>query len=185
MRKTAGRAMLKLMSLHYHYDTSYLNYVLDHAPKAFFKFMKIAPITRYRQVLPVNALFAAKIAGSLLEDCGPCTQLVSDMAGEGKMPPDQIEAVLTRNTGAMAADTLLAFRFAESVAARSPDQDRVRDEVRARWGDAGVIELAFAMQAGRLFPMLKAALGYAKTCQKVTVGKHDIAVTKPAVREAA
>ena len=58
----------------------------------------------HREVVPVEASFAAKITGALAEDCGPCTQLVVDMALEAGMAKDQIEAVLRRDPRAMNDD---------------------------------------------------------------------------------
>ena len=72
--------------------------MLDQAPTAFFKFARIFGIARYHGVVPADAMFAAKITGALHEDCGPCTQLVVDMALEAGMPSDQIEHLLARLT---------------------------------------------------------------------------------------
>jgi hypothetical protein len=63
---------------------------------------------------------------------------------------------------------------------RSDDQDRQREAVRARWGEKGVIDLTMALQMGRLFPMMKLALGYAKECRRVSVNGHEVDVTKQA-----
>ena len=54
----------------------------------------------HREAVPIDASFAAKIVGALAEDCGPCTQLVVDMALEAGMAKDQIEAVLRRDVSA-------------------------------------------------------------------------------------
>src|SRR5215204_6943126 len=71
----------------------------------------------------------------LAEDCGPCTQLVVDMALESGMPKDQIEAVLRRDARAMNEATTLGFRFADAVVRRAADaEDEFRDAVRAEWG---------------------------------------------------
>ena len=135
----------------------------------------------HREVVPVEASFAAKIVGALAEDCGPCTQLVVDMALEAGMPKDQIEAVLRRDLRAMTATTSrLAFRFADAVVRRSADDEDYRDAVRAQWGEKGVIDLTMALQMGRMFPMVKAALGYAKECRRVTVDGHNVDVIKQA-----
>jgi alkylhydroperoxidase family enzyme len=116
----------------------------------------------------------------MAEDCGPCVQLVVDMALEAGMPRDQIEAVVRRDTGAMNASTRLAFDFAAAIVSRTADADRYRDAVRAQWGEKGVIDLAMALQMSRLFPMLKVALGYARECRRVTVDGHHVDVIKQA-----
>ncbi len=122
----------------------------------------------------------AKLVGALAEDCGPCTQLCVDMALEAGMPKDQIEAVLRQDPRAMNSATVLAFRFADAVVRRSADDDEFRDAIRAQWGEKGVIDLTLALQMGRMFPMVKAGLGYAKECRRVTVDGHDVDVVKQA-----
>ena len=74
----------------------------------------------------------------------------------------------------------LGFRFADAIVRRLPEADTARDDVRARWGDKGVIDLSMILQIGRMFPMLKSALGYAKTCQQVQIEKSAVNVMKDA-----
>jgi hypothetical protein len=180
MRSFFARRILRATSRRYGYDTSYLDYMLTESPAAFFKFAAVAKASAHREVVPVDASFAAKITGAMAEDCGPCVQLGVDMALEAGMAKDQIEAVVRRDTGAMNASTKLAFQFADAVASRAADADQHRDAVRARWGEKGVIDLAMAMQMGRMFPMMKTALGYARECRRVTVDGHHVDVIKQA-----
>ncbi|WP_156433677.1 hypothetical protein [Bradyrhizobium retamae] len=154
--------------------------MLNESPAAFFKFAPIMKTAAHRAAVPTDASFAAKIVGALAEDCGPCTQLVVDMALEAGMAKDQIEAVLRRDPRAMNDATMLGFRFADAVVRRSTDDDEFRDAVRAQWGPKGVIDLTLALQLGRMFPMVKAGLGYAKECRRVSVNGHDVDVVKQA-----
>ena len=110
-----ARRMLRAISKRYGYDTSYLEMMLKESPSAFFKVAPVMKAAAHREVVPVDASFAAKIVAALAEDCGPCTQLVVDMALETGMPKDQIEAVLRRDPRAMNSDTVLGFRFADAV----------------------------------------------------------------------
>lgn len=180
MRSWIARRMLRAMSKRYGYDTSYLEMMLKESPPAFFKFAPVMKAAGHREVIPVDASFAAKLVGALAEDCGPCTQLVVDMALEAGMPKDQIEAVLRRDPRAMNDATVLGYRFADAVVRRSQDDGEYRDAVRAEWGEKGVIDLTLALQMGRMFPMVKAGLGYAKECRRVTVDGHNIDVIKQA-----
>ncbi|MGA7803332.1 hypothetical protein [Bradyrhizobium sp.] len=180
MRKFIARRMLRAFSRRYGYDAGYLEMMLQESPAAFFKFAPVTKAAAHREVVPVEAGFAAKITGAMAEDCGPCTQLTIDMALEAGMAKDQIEAVLRRDVGAMAAATAHGFRFAEAIVTHAADGERHRDAVRARWGEKGVIDLTMALQMGRLFPMVKTALGYAKECRRVTVAGHQIDVVKQA-----
>jgi len=152
MRSWIARRILRATSKRYGYDTSYLDMMLKVSPSAFFKFASLAKASSHREVVPVEASFAAKLIGALAEDCGPCTQLVVDMALEAGMPNDQIEAVLRHDPRAMNGATVLGFRFADAVVRRSPDDEEYRDAVRAEWGEKGVIDLTLALQMGRMFP---------------------------------
>jgi hypothetical protein len=172
--------MLRRANRRYGYDTRYLELMLKASPSAFFKFAALNMAANHREVVPVEASFAAKISGAMAEDCGPCTQLVVDMALEAGMASDQIEAVLCGNTGAMNEATVLAFCFADALVRRSANDDECRDAVRAQWGDKGVVDLTMALQMSRMFPMVKTALGYAKECRRVRVNGHDVDVIKRA-----
>jgi hypothetical protein len=174
------RRKLRAMSEHYGYDVSYLDYMLTESPRAFFKFARLAAASSHREVVPVEASFAAKITGAMAEDCGPCAQLTVNMALEAGMSKNQVEAVVRRDVSAMSPETALGFGFADAIVHRSDDQDVRREAVRSRWGEKGVIDLAMALQMGRLFPMMKLALGYARECRRVSVDGHEINVVKQA-----
>ena len=180
MRKFIARRMLSGFAKRYGYDTSYMELMLKESPAAFFKFAPVMKASAHREVVPIEASFAAKITGAMAEDCGPCTQLVVDMALEAGMARGQIEAVLRRNVAAMTPSVALGFQFADAVAHRSMDDERHRDAVRECWGEKGVIDLTMALQMGRMFPMIKFALGYAKECRRVSVAGHQIDVIKQA-----
>ena len=180
MRNWIARRVLRATRKRYGYDTSYLEMMLEQSPKAFFKFAPLMKASSHREVVAVDASFAAKLVGALAEDCGPCTQLCVDMALEAGMAKNQIEAVLRRDARAMNNDTALGFRFADAVVRRSADDEQHRDAIRARWGDKGVIDLTLALQMGRIFPMVKAGLGYAKQCRRVSIDGTQVDVIKQA-----
>jgi hypothetical protein len=180
MRSWIARRSLRAFAKRYGYDVSYLEMLLNESPAGFFKFAPLMKAAAHRETVPVEASFAAKIVGALAEDCGPCTQLVVDMALEAGMPKDQIEAVLRRDARAMNEATTLGFRFADAVVRGAAEEDEFRDAVKAQWGQKGVIDLTMALQLGRMFPMVKAGLGYAKECRRVTVSGHNVDVVKQA-----
>ena len=180
MRNWIARRVLRATRKRYGYDTSYLEMMLEQSPKAFFKFAPLMKASSHREVVAVDASFAAKLVGALAEDCGPCTQLCVDMALEAGMAKDQIAAVLRHDARAMTSDTALGFRFADAVVRRSADDEQYREAVRAQWGQKGVIDLTLALQMGRMFPMVKAGLGYAKECRRVSIDGTNVDVIKQA-----
>jgi hypothetical protein len=162
----------------WNYDASYLREVLDADRRALMVFSKAAAISNYRKDVPPAVYCAAGIVAVMSEDCGPCTQLVIDMAQRHGVDPAVLRAVVSRDLSAMPFEVALAVRFTEASLSHAPEADDLRDEVVRRFGKRGLVSLAFAMTAARLYPTLKYALGHGKACTRVTVGGE----TRPVLR---
>jgi hypothetical protein len=154
----------------WNYDASYLRDVLDADPRAMLAFSKVTGIGTYRKDVPLAAFCAAGLVGAMAEDCGPCTQLVVDMAQREGVDPAILRAIVARDLAAMPYETALAYRFAEASLSHAPEADDLREEVLRRFGKRGLVSLGFALCASRLYPILKYALGHGKACTRVTVG---------------
>lgn len=164
----------------YDYDMSYARELLAIDAGAFLKFGRVMALSRYARDIPADALFAAKILGTMGEDCGPCTQLVVQMAEEQGVAADTLRAVLARQPERLPADAQLAYRYAEAVLAHAPEAEVLRETVVQRWGRRALVSLAFALVSARLYPTLKYALGYGKTCVRVQVAGQPQAVPRSA-----
>jgi hypothetical protein len=163
----------------YSYDMGYARELLDADPGALFKFMKVMGIAQYRKGVPVDAWYAAKLVGTIAEDCGPCTQLVVTMAEREGVSTETLRALVSGEIDAMSDDVALAYRFSKAVLAHDVEADALRAQAEARWGKKGVISLAFAITAARLFPTLKYALGHGRACVRVTVGGTAVDARQP------
>lgn len=172
------RRGLDAFAKRYDYDVDYMLELFEVSPKAFFKYSRLTAVSQHNEAAPKDALYAAKLIGAMHEDCGPCTQLVVNMALEAGVGREQVEAVLRRDLSAMSDAAALAFRFADAVVQRRPEEDELRAEVHRQWGGKGVVDLTFALQFSRMYPMIKAGLGYAKECRRVTVGGKSVDVVK-------
>ena len=163
----------------WNYDASYLRDVLDADPRALTAFSKVAALSNYHKDVPPAAYCAAGIVGTMAEDCGPCTQLVIDMAQRKGVGPNILRAIVARDFTAMPFEVALAARFAEASLQHAPEADDLREEVLRRFGKRGLVSLAFAMTASRLYPTLKYALGHGRACTRLTVGGE----TRPVLRQ--
>lgn len=151
------------------YDASYMRVVLAASPKTFLRF-GLVPQLVDRKAAPAEALAAAGLAGTLVEDCGPCTQIGVDMAAAGGVKPQVLQAILAGDETAMGDTAALAWRFARASLARDlAAADPLRDEIVRRWGERGLVAIGMALTTARMYPTLKYALGYGKACSKVTV----------------
>ena len=158
------------------YDMGYARQILDVSPQALIKFNRIMGFTRYQQDVPLEAWYAAKLAGTLNEDCGPCTLLVAGMAERDGVEPQRIRAILGGDAAAMTPEAALGFRFAQAALARDPLADELRGEILRLWGGKALVSLAFALTSARIFPTLKYALGHGHSCARVRVGGIDMPV---------
>jgi alkylhydroperoxidase family enzyme len=150
-------------------SVDYLRHILDVSLPAFLKFVKIMPLAEYRRTLPAEPYHVARIVATRHEDCGPCVQMEVNLAKAAGLDPAVLRAVLGANPDALREDLSEAYRFAEAVVTRSGAEDHLREQIRRRYGEAGLIELALAIAVCRVFPSTKRALGYATSCSRVTV----------------
>jgi len=158
------------------YDASYMRHLLRASPVSFLKFSVVTGIAD-RHAAPGPAIAAAGIAGTLAEDCGPCTQISVDMAAKGGVKPDVLRAILAGDEAAMGQDAALAWKFARASLARDLEAvEPLREEIVRRWGDEGLVALSLTLMTARMYPTLKYALGYGKTCSKVVVAGEDAPV---------
>ena len=163
----------------WNYDASYLREMIDVDPKALTTFWKAQGVTRYRKDIPLAPYCAAGIVAVMSEDCGPCTQLCIDMAERQGVDPAMLRAVVARDFQAMPFEVALAVRFTEATLRHAPQADDLREEVVRHWGRRGLVSLAFAMLAARMYPTIKYALGHGQACTRLKIGGE----TKPVLRE--
>ena len=151
------------------YDASYMRFVLRASPGSFLKFGLVSQMVD-RKAAPPEALAAAGIAGTLAEDCGPCTQISVDMAAAGGVKPAILRAILAGDEAAMGETAALGWRFAKASLSRDLEAaDPLRDEILRRWGEQGLVAIGLALTTARMYPTLKYALGYGRACSRVTV----------------
>jgi hypothetical protein len=180
MLKWLIRRRLDAFEREYGYDVSYARAMLAADTKAILAYAKIEGMGRYRRDVPPAVWFAVKITGVIAEDCGPCTQLGVTMARRAGVPGAVLAAVLAGDDAAMPEDVRLGVQFARASLAHSPDADPLREQIVARWGERAVIALAFALASAKVYPTVKYALGFGKTCQRVVVDDKPIAVVRSA-----
>lgn len=174
------RRQIKGFERAYDYDMGYARDMLAVSPRALRRFSKIFSLSRHREDVPNTAWYAVKIATTLAEDCGPCTQLVVTMAERDGVNPAIIRAVLAGDEQAMGDEAALGFRFAQAVLRHAAEADALRNDIVARWGRKALVSLAIVIASSRVFPTVKYALGHGRACTRVTVSGADACVVKQA-----
>lgn len=160
----------------YNYDPSYMLQVADSSARAGLGLSVLPIYAQYSGPKAARDVWAgAMIASTRDGDCGPCVQLVVDMAVEQGVPADQIVLCLQGKPVA-AGDVGLGFRFSQAAISDSPDLDGLRDEIEQRFGASAVTAASFAASSGRIYPVLKRGLGYGQLCSRVTLAHETIEV---------
>ncbi len=163
------------------YDMEYARDLLETSLKAMLLFHKATGMRDYRDGLPKDAWYAAKLVATRAEDCGPCTQLVATMAEQDGQSPEMIRAVLSDRLEDLSDDLRLVVELTRAILRREPTADSLRDAAVKRFGRRGLVSIAFAIISSRLYPTLKYALGYGHTCAVVHVADAPVLIPREAL----
>lgn len=147
----------------------YLRHMLATSTSAFIKFNLLMPMARHRQQLPLAAQAIAALMGSRSQDCGPCVQITANLALQYGVDASILQAVLEDRPDNLPEELALVYRFSQAVLMNEPLADPLREDVRARWGDAGVLDVAFAIASAQVYPITKRVLGFGKSCALVQI----------------
>ncbi len=185
MLRALFRGQLDRFERDFQYDASYMRDLLDVSVSRFFRFSML-PALGHGRAAPAEAVAAAGIVGTLAEDCGPCTQIGVDIAARSGVAPDVLRAILAGDEAGMGEAAALAYGFARAVLARDMETaDPLRDQIVARWGKAGLVDISLALTTARMYPTLKYGLGHGKACSRVVVAGKPAPFAKPVLEPVA
>jgi hypothetical protein len=169
MLKALLRRQLAAFEKTWGYDTTYMREFLDDDAWGFIRFGFVASLGHGKRA-PAEAIAAAGIVGTLVGDCGPCTQLTVDMGTASGVAPEVLRGILAGDRPAMGEIAALGYDFAHAVLGRRlADADEVREEIARRWGRRAVLDIALALTTAQMYPTLKYGLGHGRSCSKVVV----------------
>ena len=151
----------------YDYDVSYMLDVIDSSANAGARLAGFPLISQYRgpkeaHLIWVGALFASTLEG----DCGPCAQLVVDMAIDAGADPALLKMCFDGDPQ-LAGDVGLGFRFAMAAIHGHLEVEELKGKIEGLYGKRAVIAAAFAAGSGRFYPVFKRGLGYGHTCSRL------------------
>ena len=158
----------------YDYDASYQHRLIDISKGAGLRMAVLPLFSQYRGPKVGRQVWLGAIFASTLEgDCGPCSQLILDMAAEAgaDMAPFRMCAA---GQAKDAGDVGLGFRFAMAAISGDAEADSLRAEIETAFGAETLAAATFGAAFGRVYPVLKRGLGYGKTCQSLKFGDSDV-----------
>ncbi|MBT9331763.1 hypothetical protein [Paracidobacterium acidisoli] len=143
-------------------------FIAKHSMKALRAYSGLQGISRFHGPLEAEVYYTAKIAAYRQEDCGSCLQITVNFAKRDGVRTELIRDLLAGRLQALPELLRDVYRFAAEQANRI-DNAELRETMRERYGDEGLITLALAITSAGTFPTLKRALGYATSCSRIQI----------------
>jgi len=158
-----ARAQLQAFGESYDYDTSYLQDLAQASPGAFEVFSAAQALSHFREHLPLDAHFVARVVTMQNEDCGACAQLNLRMAIEAGVERSLLRTLI--DAPEELPETLRELRsHVQAVVNGTPGDADQAKRLRAHYGSAAFAELAVVIAGSRIYPSLKRALGQIQVC---------------------
>ena len=158
----------------YDYDVSYMIDVIDTSAGAGARLSGFPLVSQYRGPKQAQAVWAGAIFASTLEgDCGPCAQLVVDMATQAGANGADLQHCFEGDPH-LAGDVGLGFRFAMAAIHGHLEVDDLQAQIEAKYGRRAVIAASFAAATGRFYPVFKRGLGYGHACTRLDFGAEPL-----------
>jgi protein-S-isoprenylcysteine O-methyltransferase Ste14 len=167
MIKKLLHAMVRKFERKLGVTNEHMHYIVDASPGAFVDYMLFTKLATHRQSLPSDAMHLARIVSTQQRDCGSCVQVNVNLALRDGMRPEWINAALERRPEALPPELREIHEFVEHVLGHTYEEGELRESIRRRHGDAGLVDLACAVASAQVFPLTKQVLGFAKSCSKV------------------
>ncbi|MCA0927809.1 carboxymuconolactone decarboxylase family protein [Ruegeria profundi] len=114
--------------------------------------------------VPALAYHTARMRGAIAADCGICVEAEINLAGQAGLDEATIDAVLRSDYSELPEDVTAVANLTDAVVGRHEDDTEAREIIKTAYGDAGLIEVSFAMNGAALLPNIKRAMGYATVC---------------------
>jgi len=153
---------------HYQYDSTYMREILASSLEGYQRFADFLPLAQYREHLPVEDFWVAKIAVMQVADCGACLQLIVKMAQEQGGSASVISSVL-KNTGALPENLKMVVAYAQQLAFPAGVGNSLMEQMQSRYSHGQLLEFGLCAASAMVFPTIKRSIGTIQSCAIVNV----------------
>lgn len=135
------------------------------------RFNRIFGFLNPNRHVPAAAYHAARLRGAIAADCGTCVEAEINLARQAGLGDTLIDPLLAGDYAALPGALAAVATLADAVTGSRADDPAARDTIRDAYGDAGLIEICFAMNGAALLPGVKRAMGHATSCDLALLRK--------------
>jgi hypothetical protein len=164
MLKSVARYLVKRAEKRIGVDLDYAHEIAKTDFALMARYGKIFGFLDPNKHVPPLAYHAARIRGALASDCGTCVEAEVNQAKAAGINPQLIRALLMSDYAELPREIAAVARLADAVVSNRTDDPDARAEILTAFGDAGLIEICFAMNGAALLPGIKRGMGFATTC---------------------
>ena len=176
MMTTLAKRAARAMDRRYGYDASYLPEVATVSAGGALRLSVFLPLlSGYRAGAPVDLWAGAVIASTRDGDCGPCLQLVIDMALEQGANPAALRDALEGRLHE-AGITGLGYRFGLAAISGAEDLPSLRQRIRDEFSEQALVSLSITAATGRAWPVVKRGLGHGMACTAVSIDHQRLSL---------
>jgi len=168
--------------------SDHMHFIIDTSLGAFVDLLLFMRLASHRQVLPSEVLHLARIVATQNVDCGSCVQFSVNVALRDGVRPEWIRAALEHRPELLPPELQEVYEFTGHLLRHTYQEDALRESIRERYGDRGLLDLACGIASAQVMPLTKQALGFARSCSKIEVrveGTSRSSVTETLSRSAA
>lgn len=142
----------------------YVHHIADTSVGLLWRYTKIFRFLEPNTSVPRECYHAARLRGAIAAGCGTCVEVEINLAYTAKVDHVLVRRILLSDYASLPMEVAAVGYLADAVVGQRIDHPEARSLLRNAYGDAGLIELAFAMNGAALLPGIKRALGYANAC---------------------
>ena len=158
------------MEAHLGVSMEYMPEIKRHSEGGFEKFANVFPLAGHREVISKEANFVARILATIKEDCGTCAQIAVNRSIDDGVDGEFINSVIQGRREDLSDEVRLVYDFVQATLDNVLEQDGLREQVKDQLGAAALVDLGLAIASARVFPTVKRTLGFATTCQRLSIG---------------
>lgn len=113
---------------------------------------------------PAVAYHTARLRGAIAADCGTCVEAEINLAVTAGLDAVLVGRILSGDYAGLPPELTAVAQLCDAVVARREDDPDARALILHHYGQAALIEIAYAMNGAALLPGIKRAMGFATAC---------------------
>lgn len=142
----------------------YTHHIAQTSPGLLIRYNRIFGFLDPNKNTPALAHHTARLRGAIAADCGTCVEAEINLARIAGLDDDIVSNIIAGDYQALPEGVAAVAHLCDAVVGRREDDPEAREIIRAAFGEAGLIELTFAMNGAALLPGIKRAMGFATAC---------------------